>query len=446
VNSLIKGLILMTVAFAVTVPVSADTELKFSGQIRLREEVDKRNFDTSVTFQNWADLRTRVGLEAIVDGNTHAFVQLQDSRRMGGFDQFGNRTSGQLNDGKNVDVHQAYFEVDRVLVDGLGFKAGRFEMNFGNQRVFGAVGWSNVGRIWEGGIGWYDHQDFRLTGFGLKASEVNNVYYNADFDIGGAYATYKPYNVDLFWFYEYDADTNGYYNSLERLDRMNAGGYFKRTLEDYKVDLEVNGVYQWGRMPRGLYVPVARGPRDKVDIAAYMVAFEAGYSFEAPVKGRVAAGIDYTSGDDDPNDDEVKAYDNLYFTGHKFNGFMDYFTDGAKAGKPYASSGLVDFMLRADVDPYEKWKAMLDVHFFSTNKDYTYNRESDDTEVFSNKVGIEIDATLATTIIPGLNLEGGASVFLADDNFMEAYTTNTINQVKDGDPGLWFYAMSTVNF
>ena len=442
-KSIFKGLILFAVLFAVAVPVSADTELKFSGQIRLREEADLRDFDTAKTWLTFANLRTRVAVEATVDANAHVFVQFQDSRQMGGNTQFGTRASGQLNDGKNVDVHQAYFQVDRLLVDGLGFKAGRFEMNFGNQRVFGAVGWSNVGRAWEGGMGWYDHEKYRITGFGLKATEKNNEYYHADFDIGGLYATCKEANVDLFWFYVYDADTTGYWYSINRLDRLNAGTYFKREYPDLKLDFEGNFVYQWGQQPRGLYNPFGVGlarNRDKIDIAAYMFAFEAGHKIDAPWPGRLAVGIDYTSGDDDAADDKFKAYNNLYATAHKFNGFMDYFTDGAKSGRPYANSGLVDIVVRAAAEPYAGWKAKLDAHFYSTNKDYMYTA-SDGSTVVSNKAGIELDATLATTVIDGLNIQGGASFFFAEDDF-----TMAASGVADADPGMWFYAMTTVNF
>jgi len=428
---------------AVTVPVSADTDLKFSGQVRLREQVDKRDFDTSLTWRNWAELRTRVGVDAMVDSNTHAFAEFQDSRLMGGYDQFGHRTSGELNDGKNVDMHQAYIQVDRILVDGLGLKAGRFELNFGNERVFGAVDWSNVGRVWEGGLGWYDQEKFRLTAFELKAIEVNNPYYNADFDIGGLYTTYKPYDLDLFWFYEYDANETGYYMNLNRLDRLNAGLYFKHSFDQEHVDVEVNGVYQWGQEPRGLYNPIINGPKDKIDIAAYMFTAELGYSFEAPFKGRLAAGIDFTSGDDDATDDEINNYDNLYFTAHKFNGYMDYFTPAAKQGRPYETSGLTDIVFRGAIEPNEFWRGLLDVHLFSTPKDYTYTRQTDGTQITSNKVGVEIDGTVRTTVIEGLNLQGGASVMLADKDFMEAFT---LGMVRDGDPGAWFYIMSTVNF
>ncbi|MCK4461052.1 MAG: hypothetical protein KAW46_04575, partial [candidate division Zixibacteria bacterium] len=101
----------------------------------------------------------------------------------------------------------------------------------------------------------------------------------------------------------------------------------------------------------------------------------------------------------------------------------------------------VDYMLRVSADPYEGWKAKLDAHFFSTNKDYTYIRESDGTIITSNKVGIELDATLATTVIPGLHLQGGASVLLADDDFTEA-----VSGQRGTDPGLWFYTMMTIDF
>lgn len=439
-KSILKGLVLSAVIFAVAIPVNADTELKFSGQIRLREEANKKDFDADKTWLSYADLRTRFAVDALVDSNTHVFIQLQDSRRMGGNTFLGARASGQLNDGKNVDVHQAYFQVDRLLADGIGFKAGRFEMNFGNERVFGAVGWSNVGRVWEGGMGWYDHEKFKITSFGLKAIEKNYLYDNADFDIGGIYATCKRTNVDVFWFYEYDADETGYYFNMNRLDRLNVGTYFKREYEELKLDFEFNGVYQWGQMPRGKFDVLANGPKDKIDIAAYMFAFEAGYSFEAPFKSRLAFGIDYTSGDDDATDDKFKAYNNLYATAHKFNGYMDYFVDGTKSGTPYAGSGLVDFMVRASAEPYAGWKAKLDAHFFSTNKDYTYTA-GDGSLVTTNKVGVELDATISTTVIPGLNFQGGASFLFADDDF-----TMATSGVTDADPGMWFYAMTTVNF
>ena len=120
---------------------------------------------------------------------------------------------------------------------------------------------------------------------------------------------------------------------------------------------------------------------------------------------------------------------------------MDYFVDGVKASEPYANSGLKDIMLRVAAAPYEGWKANLDAHFFSTNKDYTFIRESEGSFITSNKVGIEFDATLATTVIPGLHLQGGASIFMANDDFTEAAVGQT-----NTDPGVWFYTMTTINF
>ena len=79
-KSFTKGLIVIAVIFALTIPVSADTDLQFSGQIRLREELSKKDFDTAKTYHDWAELRTRFNIHAIVDNNAHVFLQFQDSR------------------------------------------------------------------------------------------------------------------------------------------------------------------------------------------------------------------------------------------------------------------------------------------------------------------------------------------------------------------------------
>ena len=87
--------------------VGADTDLDITGQIRFRSELDKKSFDEEARTLEYSDLRTRVNLEAIKDGNARVFIQLQDSRRLGGQTADGDDLSGTLNDGKNVDLHQA---------------------------------------------------------------------------------------------------------------------------------------------------------------------------------------------------------------------------------------------------------------------------------------------------------------------------------------------------
>ncbi|MEA3296911.1 MAG: alginate export family protein [candidate division Zixibacteria bacterium] len=438
-KGLANGLVVLILALTITIPVNAETEYNLSGQIRLREVLDNRSFDTSNEILNFSELRTRVSAEAIVDDNAHAFVQLQDSRLMGGFDQHGNRTSGELNDGKNLDLHQAYFQLDNLFVEGIGMKAGRFELVFGNQRVFSAGGWSNVGRSWEGAIGWYDHPRVKITGFGMKAIERNSTEDNADFDIAGSYLTLKEYDVDLFTLFEYDADkTDLYHEIIKRLNRMSFGTYF--TYQYQKLDFEFNSVYQTGTQARGPYEEDTLKNKDKLDIAAFMFSAEAGYSFEAPCKMRFAAGIDYTSGDDDDSDDKLEAYNNLFFAGHKFNGHMDLFIN--RSGQDYEYAGLSDIILRASVEPAEGWNIKADAHFFSTTENYDYIKTSNDEgsipELYtSSDVGVEIDASVATTKVAGVHILVGGSAFFAKEAFAGH---------PDPDPAFWGFTTMTVNF
>ena len=442
-KGIVRQYLFATFLWGLMVPVQADTDIEVSGQIRLRQQADKRTFITSATTQHIAELRTRVGLAATVNNNAHAFIQFQDSRVAGAATQFGSPASGDLNDGKNVDIHQAYIQIDNIFGEGWGGKAGRFEFNQGNQRVFGAVGWHNVGRTWDGGMLWYDHPDFKVTSFWLKGLELQDPSYNRDFDIFGLYSNIKAIdqcNLDLFAFYEYDSDTNGYAAGINKLDRINIGAYYRGEYQEF--DFEFNGVFQLGTQPSG--VPVWSGDtlmdtvKSEVDISAFMLAFEVGYSFEGSANARIAAGIDYASGDDESDASKFKAYNNLYLTGHKFHGYMDYFLASVVEDKTYENAGLMDLMLRGKFNPATGWTIKGDLHYFTTAQDYTTLPSIDMPETITSKdVGIEIDLSVSTTRVAGVNLSGGASVFLPKETFAG---------MVDPDPGLWGWAMATVNF
>jgi len=427
VKGLNKLLLIIVVTLAVAVPAQADTDIKVSGQVRLREQFEDKSFDTSAAGNQFADMRTRIGVEATIDDNAHGFVQFQDSRMAGGYTFFGEPTSGQLNDGKNVDLHQAFIQIDNIFGEGWGGKAGRFEFSHGNERVFGPVGWDNVGRSWEGIMFWNDRPDFRVTGFWLKALELQSSAYNRDFDIFGLYGNIRAMencNFDLFGFYEYDADTNGYATGISQLDRINLGLYYQRTYQQF--DFEMNGVYQFGTIPTRKPLWFGDTVKTEWDIAAFMFAFEAGYSFVGPSNARIAAGIDYSSGDDGSDTTKFKAYQNSYYTGHKFRGYMDYFVSSN-------TPGLMDLMLRGKVDPTPGWTVRGDLHYFMTAEDYISPIDTSAT----TDVGIEFDLTVSTTRVAGVNLDVGASIFLPEEAFAG---------MKDPDPGFWVWSMATLNF
>ena len=410
---------LLLIAFVMTASLAmAETDVTVTGEVRAREEMSDRSFDPDGKMQFYTFLRTRVNFEAKKDNNATAFIQFQDSRMFGDETFFGDWSSGTLNDGKNVDLHQAYIQIDKIWWDGFGGKIGRFEVNFGNQRVFGGVGWDNVGRSWEGGMNWYGNDKMKLTLFVLKKEEENRADGNADFDIYGLYYQCKKLNLDLFGVYEYDAST-AVVDGLNQLDRMSFGLYYTRDCN--QIDLTLNAVYQMGSMaPAGT----------DIDIAAYMMAFEAGYNFENKTDARLALGVDLTSGDDG-TDDKINTYSGMYPTAHKFQGYMDYFIPPNIAGKAYEYAGLMDIYLKGKCDFTEGWSIGIDGHYFKTAEDYMGLTD------MTSDVGMEFDVTVKTTSIAGAGIVWGLSYFMVEDDFAD---------LVDAEAGFWGYMQTTVGF
>ncbi|MFH1374160.1 MAG: alginate export family protein [bacterium] len=425
--------IILVVAVLITGQAMAETDVNITGQVRVRSELSDRSFDSTAKAQQYTYLRTRVMADAAIDDNTHAVVQFQDSRTLGAGGFSGDHTTG---DAKNVDLHQAYLQVDHLWENGPGLKAGRFEVNLGNQRVFGSVGWHNVGRSWEGFQAWLDRENVRFDAFWLKKMELDDVTGNTDYDIFGAYATIKPANLDLFAFFEHDAyqddstpvtnaPTGTFYSHHKRLKRLNLGLHYKRTYQQF--DFDVNAVYQTGKMQQwDEPVPDSLASVEH-DIAALMFTFEGGYTFDRSCKPRLGLGIDYASGDDNLIDTDHKAYNNLYYTGHKFRGYMDYFLGSG-------SEGLMDVMLRLKVNPTEGWTVKGDLHLFRTATEYA---DFSDTTATTRDVGMEFDLGVSTVRVAGVNLAAGTSVFLPSESYVG---------MADPDPTFWSYFQATANF
>ena len=406
---------------------TAQAQVTVSGQVRARTEFDKKSFSKGATTLNETYLRTRVNVKADVKGNAHVFVQFQDSRVLGALPG----ASAGIANNDNIDVHQAYLSIDNLFGEGWGLMAGRFVFNLGNQRLFGEVGWSNIGRSMEGAALWYDNENLRFTAWDVKAIEAMNPLGNSDFDVYGAHLSLKPQGVELWSAYEFMAEkvdlvdmAGAPLNQTDnKLKRLSFGGYLKRRFE--RVDVTANAVFQTGK--RTDESTITTGSYYQQDISALLLAGEIGLNFEGPRNARVAAGVDYASGDDDPADGSFKAFNNLYYTGHAFRGYMDYFI---------ASDipGLMDLMLRGKVDVTRGWTFKSDLHYFTTAQNYADPLSPGNT---TKDVGIEVDLTLATTRVEGAKIVGGASIFLPQDSFAG---------MTDNEAGVWGYLQTIINF
>ena len=390
-------------------------DLTIDGQIRERTEfIDKEFYDDSDMYER-SYLRTRLGLAYTGIENTKLYLQIQDSRILG-------VNSSGLNNDFNLGVHQAYIKFKCSQNESLWMQAGRFEVSYGRQRVLGAVGWSNVGRTFDGFRAGYLGDNVKIDLFLLKIDERHYYEYPYvdviladlnDLVLYGTYIKLLEDHLHLFALYDYDhqeyMDETG--DLKPGISRWTFGGYYQRKLAS-GFDVVLDAALQTG----SYYY---------ADISAYMFAGEFGYTFDSDINPRVAFGFDVASGDDGSDVDEVNTYNDLYYTGHAFRGYMDYFIQTPTAG-------LMDLMGRFKFDPAPDWSVAADVHLFRTMEDYYVpGSQGEDT---SSDIGQEIDATIKHQIYTGLNAQIGASLFFPSDDWYQ-----------DGNTATWLYFMLTAD-
>lgn len=376
------------------------------GQMRARMEVDGKDFDSDTDMIEKSYLRTRFSLLYSRIEKTDIFFQMQDSRNLG-------TNSGGLGNDDNLGVHQAYIKWNCTIWDELYIQAGRFEVAYGRQRVLGAVGWSNVGRTFDGLRFSYQVPVAQVDVFALKIVErgFESPPSAGDHNLYGIYSQWLQRHFHVFALLDLDHRESFPGSDEYSLARATVGGHYNREMYN-NLDFVLDFAYQFGTDHRMGYD----------DISAYMVAAEFGYQFRSEAEPRIAAGFDITSGDEGGESTELNAYNNLYYTGHAFRGYMDFFV-----ANPF--QGLTDFYFSLSGET-GYFFAKLDVHFFNTMQDYFIGANET-----SKAIGQEIDFTAKRQIYDGLNGQVGLSFFLPSDDW----------QGEDSDIATWFYFMFTAD-
>src|SRR5437667_893555 len=137
-----------------------DTDLlTIGGEVRIRYEIrNNTSFNSIGANESAASHRVRVNVGYDLTPDVSFFVQLQDARIWGSEGQSAANTNTSTGIGSvasangdttGVDLHQGYLLLKNVLVSGLSVKAGRQEIIFGDHRLFGNFGWSQVGNSFD---------------------------------------------------------------------------------------------------------------------------------------------------------------------------------------------------------------------------------------------------------------------------------------------------------
>lgn len=393
-------LLLLATMFSASSVVSADMpyDLKFKGQFRVRgESTNVSNYATQAG-RNATDFvlyRTRLSAEAKPGTDLYTFIQMQDSRTSGS-------TPGANN--SNVDLHQGYLDVLHLWGLPLSFRAGRWAMKYGDQRLISTLDWSNVGRSWDGVRLRAKTDNWEADIFSTNVKEVGKT--TNDHRFSGLYATCNAVDNHEMDVYLLARDLGDNIQTNEDEDGTGSrtsgtGNLMERTLgtrikgKTGIFDYSGEGIYQFG---------FKAGDR----IQAYASALTAGISFPELMKSRIGFEWDYASGDSNPNDGYEETFNPIYPFGHFYQGHADVFS--WKNGH--------DFVTHLKLEPVSEFQTMLAYHHFRLEhaSDSWYNGSGAangtlTTGTSSKHVGDELDLHFKTKFRGALNMWFGVAQF-----------------------------------
>lgn len=202
------------------------------------------------------------------------------------------------------------FDLQQAFVDYSAgksrFRIGRQALSFGRQRLVSPLPWGNTLRTWEGARYDYLGDTWQTTAFATRFVPVR----------------------------QYDRNRSDKNNKF-------AGIYTKGKINRWRTDFYVynssdqgdRNLFTWGslieRRTRGwdfnaeLAIQTGTDAQDR-DVSAAMLGAELGFKIDHDVVKRVSVGVDYGSGDDNPNDNDNNTFDQLFPLGHAYLGFADH--------------------------------------------------------------------------------------------------------------------------
>lgn len=397
---------------------------KLSGQIQLRSELDGRDFNNDTYPLTFTSLRTRLGVSKSFTDRVQFFVQFQDSR------VFGEEPST-LSAIDNIDLHQGYVTLVRPFDIDLNVQAGRFEVAYGTERFFGAVGWHYVGRSFDGVRFEIAPSSFPVDLFALTVRDPQSYIGNAVSSVypypsvpttsHSIYGLYKIFNIsdksrfDLLGYYENNrARTN---QGDHALKMFTFAGTYSGKYDQLSTIVQV--AYQLGKM-------------GALDISAYLISASFDYKMN---EISIGAGADLLSGTESTSND-FNTFQPTYGTNHKFYGFMDYFIN--IPGNTFFA-GLNDFYVRFNYLPKDsKFSLSADFHHFMSNKPILITSAQNPVGEEQSAFGQELDLTVRYNFIRGTTIAWGGSLFFPGD-LMKAFFA------PGEDPAFWTYLMITAN-
>jgi hypothetical protein len=378
-----------------------------------------------------------------------------DRNSIGGFGPPGG--AGPESDGV-VDLHQAFFTLGNHKEFPVSLKLGRQEFIYGDERLVGAFGWNNIGRVFDAARVRWQNAWFAAEGFTGKIVLPDDNEFNMwnDYNFfSGLHVTTKqiPKTQGEFYFFARNdgvgstTANRGSFPPFQSAapaarDIYTLGGRLKSGTNEFAgFDFTVEGAWQFGN-----WKPTLTSARQDHEGFAFMA--NAGYTFEEVFgKPRVALEYAYASGDGSATDDKHETFDNLYPTNHKFYGYADFLS----------WQNLHDVRAIFQMRPHPQVSFAVEGHLFwlADTADSLYNVGGaaragggvgtgtgfNRNPTYDSFVGGEIDFVAGYAITKFASLEGGYGHFFTGD-----YIDQSWQNAGGSADAHWFYIQTVIRF
>lgn len=405
-----KNLLTATFLFFTLIISAQDFEL--SAEIRPRYENahgQKTLLETDADGANFVSQRTRLNFDFLYN-KIRLGVSLQNVRVWGD-------VSTLSSDDTNIAFHQAWAEA--LLSEKFSVQLGRQVIAYDNQRIFGGVAWAQQARSHDALVAHWKVGEKSKLDFGLAMNA------DSQSNIATPYSNAAGYKAFQYAWYHTDFDKLG----LSLLLLNNGVEY-----EDTNMDLEVDYsqtigtylTYKNGKFNADVQMYFQTGDLKGNSVSAMNVGGNVGYKLTE--RFSLGLGAEYLSGKDmTDTSSDVKSFNPLFGTNHKFNGLMDYFYVGNHIG----SVGLVDVYGNVSYKK-DKFNVNLAPHFFSAPATI-----HDGTMEYDSNLGTEMDLTLGYNVTKSIGIAAGHSMMFA---------TESMEVIKGGDAdenNSWTWLMVT---
>lgn len=329
----------------------------------------------------------------------------------------------------DISLYEAWAQL--YFTSEWSVKIGRQILSYDDERILGALDWSNAGRKHDAALLRYEKNKLKTDmtfAFNQNSEMITGTFYDNSLS--------QPYKSMQFLWMKYqftDAlSASALVMNLDIQNRIDSSVSHLQTLggnvfyKNRKLNLSGTYYYQTGKNPVKNSVSIKTN--------AWMAAVKADYNLNKKIG--IGMGSDYLSGNDiSTSSTNISSFNPLYGTHHKFYGFMDYFY----VSSPHKNVGLWDPYLNLYLNTSEKFNSQIALHHFESAAkivDYTG-------AAANSSLGNEADVTFNYAMMKDVKLSGGYSQMFTNTSMK--YVKNILLQEKMKRLQNWIWLSLNIN-